>query len=99
MEGAQIDSDFTLRPDLITFPLPTISGSAAVPSTVSVLANGNTLFSRQIAAGPFEIPELPVVTGANNVSLTVTNALGRQVTIDLPFYASSTLLAAGLQSY
>ena len=36
MEGAQIRSDFSMRPDLITFPLPTISGTAAVPSTVDV---------------------------------------------------------------
>jgi outer membrane usher protein len=97
--GVQINTDFTLRPDLITFPLPTIGGSVAVPSTVSVLTNGNTLFSRQVGAGPFEIPQLPVVTGANTISLNVTNALGRQVTINVPFYASATLLAEGLQSY
>ncbi len=97
--GLQISSDFGLRPDLVTFPLPTISGSAAVPSTVDLLVNGNNLLSRQVGAGPFEIPQLPVVTGAGTVSVTVTNALGRQVVVTLPFYASSALLAPGLQTY
>jgi outer membrane usher protein len=97
--GAQVASNFSLRPDLVTFPLPTISGSAAVPSTVDVLVNGNRLLSRQVQAGPFQIPQLPVVTGAGTVSMTVTNALGKQQLVTLPFYASSDLLAPGLQTY
>ncbi|KUZ98490.1 usher protein [Burkholderia ubonensis] len=97
--GAQVTSDFSLRPDLVTFPLPLVSGSAAVPSTVDVLANGTRLFSRQVEAGPFEIPQLPVVTGAGTISVTLTNALGRQVVATLPFYASSALLAPGLQTF
>ena len=97
--GAQVSLDFGLRPDLITFPLPSVSGSAAVPSTVDVLVNGTRLFSREIAAGPFEIPQLPVVTGAGTVSTTVTNALGRQVATNLPFYATSALLTPELQMF
>lgn len=97
--GVQVSSDFGLRPDLVTFPLPTVSGSVAVPSTVDLLVNGNRLLSREVGAGPFEIPQLPVVTGAGTVTTTVTNALGRQVVVTLPFYASSALLAPGLQTY
>lgn len=99
MGGVQISSDFSIRPDLVTFPLPSISGAVAVPSTVDILANGSRLFSQQVEAGPFEIPHLPVVTGANNISMTLTNALGRQVTVSLPFYASAALLSPGLQSF
>ncbi|MDI1238539.1 MAG: fimbria/pilus outer membrane usher protein [Polaromonas sp.] len=97
--GAQITSDFSLRPDLVTFPLPSVRGSAAVPSTLDVLVNGNRLLSRPVGAGPFEIAQLPVVTGAGSVSLTLTNALGQQVLTTLPFYASSALLAPGLQTF
>ncbi len=97
--GLQITSDFSLRPDLVTFPLPSLSGATAVPSTVDVLVNGNRTLSREIGAGPFEVPQVPVVTGANTVSLSVINALGKQEQVTLPFYASATLLAPGLQSY
>ena len=97
--GAEINSDFSMRPDLVTFPLPTLGGSAAVPSTVDVLVNGTRLLSRDIQPGPFQVPQLPVVTGAGTVTMTVTNPLGRQVTTTLPVYASTALLAPGLQSY
>ncbi len=70
-----------------------------MPLTVDVLVNGNRLLSRQVGAGPFEIPQLPVVAGAGTVALTLTNALGRQVVTTLPFYASADLLAPGLQTF
>ena len=98
-EGVQVESDFSMRPDLITFPMPTLSGSAAVPSTVEVLMDGNMAASGDVGAGPFQIPQLPVVTGAGTISMTVTNALGQQVTVTQPFYASSSLLAPGLQTF
>ena len=99
LEGVQLRSDFSMRPDLVTIPLPMIAGSTAVPSTVSVLADGSMAVSQRVDAGPFEIPQLPVVSGAGTISMTVTNALGQQVTVSQPFYASSTLLAPGLQTY
>jgi len=97
--GVQINSDFSMRPDLVTFPLPSITGSTAVPSTVNVLADGNLAISGQIAPGPFEVPQLPVVSGAGTISMTVTNALGQQVTLTQPFYASTAMLAPGLQTF
>jgi outer membrane usher protein len=99
LEGIQIISDFSMRPDLVTFPMPSIAGSAAVPSTVNVLADGNLTVSSQVSAGPFEIPQLPVVQGAGTISMTVTDAMGHQVTLSQPFYASSTMLAPRLQTF
>ncbi len=99
MEGVQLHSDFALRPDLITFPLPSLSGSAAVPSTVNVLANGNLVLSSQVGSGPFQTPQLPVINGAGNITMTMTNAMGQQVTVNQPFYTSSELLKPGLQQF
>jgi outer membrane usher protein len=97
--GAQVKSDFALRPDLVTMPLPLVSGTVAVPSTVDVLVNGDRVFSQQVQPGPFQIPQLPVVSGASTISMAVTNALGQQVVQTLPFYGSAGLLAPGLQSF
>jgi outer membrane usher protein len=99
MAGVQVRSDFSMRPDLVTFPLPSIKGSTAVPSTVEVLANGSLAASSQVGAGPFQVPQLPVVSGAGTISMTVTDALGQQVTTTQPFYASTQLLAPGLQTF
>ncbi|HLF12512.1 MAG TPA: fimbrial biogenesis outer membrane usher protein, partial [Gammaproteobacteria bacterium] len=44
--GFQVQRNFGLRPDLVTFPLPAISGSAAVPSTVDVYVNNMKTYSQ-----------------------------------------------------
>jgi len=97
--GFQVSSDFAVRPDLITYPLPVLSASAAVPSTVDVMVNGIRQFGEAVQPGPFAVHSLPVVTGAGEVAVTVTDALGRQTLVTLPFYASSALLRPGLASF
>ncbi len=99
MEGVQIRSDFSMRPDLVTFPLPSIAGSASVPSTVDVLVNGNLVSSSQVDPGPFQVPQLPVISGSGTITMTMTNAQGGQVTVTQPFYGGSSLLAPGLQTF
>ncbi len=97
--GAQIMSDFSMRPDLVTFPLPVLAGAVAVPSTLDLLVNGTHLLSRAMPAGPFEIPQLPIVAGSGKISMIITDALGRQITTSLPYFASQNMLAEGLESY
>jgi outer membrane usher protein len=97
--GFQVTRDFTMRPDLVTFPLPLVAGSVTVPSTVDVLVNNTRVLSSQVQSGPFQVQQLPVITGAGSVQMTVTNALGQQVTTNLPFYASASLLAPGLHTW
>lgn len=97
--GAQIASDFSLRPDLVTYPLPMVSASATVPSTVDVMVNGIQQYTHPVQPGPFTVQTLPIVTGAGEVAVMVQNALGQQVLATLPFYASSALLKPGLSSY
>jgi outer membrane usher protein len=99
MEGLQVRSDFTMRPDLITFPLPSIGGSAAVPSTLDVLVNGNLVASNEVNSGPFQVSQLPVISGAGTITMTLTDAQGTQVTVSQPFYGGSVLLAKGLQTF
>ena len=96
MGGVQVSRDFSMRPDLVTFPLPLVAGQAATPSTVDVLVNNVRVLSRQVAPGPFQAPQLPLISGAGNVAVTVTDALGRQVTTDRPFTRAPPLLAPGL---
>jgi outer membrane usher protein len=98
LAGLQVRSDFSMRPDLITFPMPSIKGTAAVPSSVDVLTDGNLVASGQIGSGPFEVPQLPVMSGAGTITLAMTNAMGQRV-VTQPFYASSALLAPGLQTF
>jgi len=97
--GVQVASDFALRPDLVTYPLPQISSTAAVPSTVNVMVNGVRQLSEPVQPGPFSVRTLPVVTGVGEVAVAVVDLLGRETLISLPFYASTALLTRGLGSY
>jgi outer membrane usher protein len=97
--GFQLSTNFALRPDLVTYPVPAISGGAAVPSTVDVLVNGVRQLSTHVDAGPFYVPQLPIVSGAGQVSVAVRDAAGHQTVRTSSFYLSSALLKPGLSSY
>ena len=97
--GVQYGTNFTLRPDLITYPLPAFPGTAVVPSTVDVLVNGSRIGAQQVPPGPFTINNVPVVTGAGDVQLVVRDAFGQQQVITQPFYTSRQLLKPGLDDF
>ena len=97
--GVQSQSNFALRPDLITAPLPTLGGTAAVPSTVDVYVNSIKTFSQDIGPGPFSLNNVPLVSGAGNAQLVIRDSSGHETKTTVPFYASSILLAPGLSSW
>lgn len=94
--GIQLRRNFDLRPDLVLYPLPAFAGSAAVPSTLDVYVNDTLRLSEGLPAGPFEIVNLPVVTGAGEARLVLRDAAGRETISVSPFFASPQLLRPGL---
>lgn len=97
--GAQFGTDFSLRPDLIKYPTPNLGGEATVPSTVDLFVNGIRQLSQPVPPGPFEIRQAPIATGAGQISVAITDELGRQTFRTVPFYATDRLLADNLSSY
>lgn len=96
--GIQWGTEFALQPDRITFPLPSIAGSAALASTAQLYVNGVRQARPQpLEAGAFRFDSVPTLTGSGELSVTLRDALGREQTISQPFYASPRLLAAGLR--
>lgn len=97
--GMQWGTSFDTQPGFVPFPLPGARGEAVLPSTLDVYVNNALRLRRDIPAGPFEISNLPVVTGQGQVQLVVRDLLGRQQVITQPYYASPTLLRQGLSDY
>ncbi len=97
--GVQIRRNFSLRPDLVTMPMPELSGSAAVPSTVDVYIDNARRATSSVASGPFTVTNLPVVTGAGTARMVVRDVLGRETVTETPFYASADLLAKGFADF
>lgn len=97
--GFQAGRNFALRPDLVTMPLPSASGSAAVPSTLDVYVNNIKAFSQDVQAGPYNVTNIPAVTGAGDAKVVVRDASGRETQTSLPFFTSSWLLKPSLTDF
>ncbi len=97
--GIRWARNFSLRPGYFTFPMPSLSGSAALPSTIDVLVNNQRQQSQTVDPGPFAITNVPVVTGAGEVNLVVRDMLGVETLVTQSYYTSPTLLAAGLSDF
>lgn len=97
--GLQLARNFALRPDLLTMPMPDFEGTAAVPSTIDIYANGSTIYSGAVPAGPFTIANVPILSNAGTARMVVTESTGRTVETNYPFFTSPLLLRQGLLDY
>lgn len=99
MGGMQMQRNFSLRPDLITQPLPSFSGSAVVPSTVDVYVGNTKTYSQDVPAGPFEISNIPTVSSNGTARIVVRDAAGHETETTAPFITATTLLRSGLYDF
>ena len=97
--GVQFGTNFATQPTLVTTPMLAAHGSAVVPSTVDVFVNGARVASQDVPPGPFTIDHVPSITGAGQMQVVVTDALGRQQILSQPYYTGPALLRAGLSEY
>lgn len=99
MGGIQIGRAWRIRPDLVTMPLPSFAGEAAVPSAVDLYIDGQRQQQRVVDPGRFVLQDQPVITGAGNAQVVTTDAIGRQIATDIPFYVAPDMLATGLTDF
>ncbi|WP_194755986.1 fimbria/pilus outer membrane usher protein [Aliidiomarina indica] len=97
--GIRWARDFSLRPGFIAMPMPSLSGTAALPSTIDVLINNQRRAIEQVPPGPFELTNVPVTSGAGEINLIVRDLLGRESIINQSYYFSPRLLAKGLSDF
>jgi outer membrane usher protein len=97
--GFQVRSDYSLDPQMITFPVPRFNGSAALPSTVDLYVNNVRQYSGSVPGGPFVVNGGLGITGAGTATVVVHDEFGRNVSTTMPIYVDNRLLAPGLNSY
>ncbi|GGB28492.1 fimbriae protein [Sphingomonas metalli] len=97
--GAELSRNFALRPDLITVPLPSFAGEAAVPTGVDLFIDGYRQSRAEVAPGRFVLDSVPVVNGAGEARIVTTDAVGRQIATVIPFYVAPELLRPGLTDF
>ncbi|WP_120716856.1 fimbria/pilus outer membrane usher protein [Tsuneonella amylolytica] len=99
MGGLQIASDFDLRPDLVTIPLPAFSGQVAVPTTLDIVGADRRYEVGKIEPGEFTVRNIPVAPGRGELSVVLRDTLGRETIQTARFYNSRDLLAPTTTGY
>lgn len=97
--GVQFATNFATQPGFVAMALPNVSGSAAVPSVVDIYVNNVLQTQRQVAPGPFQLTDVPVVTGSGDIRLVVRDPLGRDSVVTQSYYVGPQLLSGGLHDY
>lgn len=97
--GLQYGSNFALTPGFVSQPLPSLRGLSAAPSTVELYVNDVLRQVSTVPTGPFAIDNFPTLTGNGEARLVVRDLLGRETVLVQSFFASSLLLAKGLDDW
>lgn len=97
--GIQWRKSFDLRPDLLTYPVASVQGSALVPSALSVYVNGIQQYGTSVPAGPYVVNRVAGFSGAGQATVVTRDEMGRSNVIEVPLYVDTRLLAQGLSEY
>ena len=99
MGGVEWRKNFDLRPDVLTYPVPQIGGSAVVPSSVALYVNQMQQYAGAVPDGPFVLNQVTGLNGAGQATLVTRDAVGREVATSVPLYIDTRLLAPGYDDY
>ncbi|MBH0200186.1 MAG: fimbrial biogenesis outer membrane usher protein [Nitrospira sp.] len=99
LAGVSLAKTFSLDPYYYFFPRPGLSGTALVPSTVSVYSDGGLMRRETVNPGQFDLHNLPVSNGYRMNRVVVRDIFGRETEILSPFYLSTRVLSSGVSEY
>ena len=97
--GVRVSRNFSLQPYRLTVPLASFAGEAVLPSTVDLFINGIRQSQQQVGPGQFQIDSTPVITGAGQAQMVITDINGQTRAISFSLYNSRQLLQAGLSDW
>ena len=97
--GVRASRNFALQPYRVTTPLASFAGDATLPSTVDLFINGVRQSSQQVRPGQFQIDSAPVINGAGQAQMVITDINGQSRVVDFALYNTTQLLQQGLTDW
>lgn len=97
--GLNISRDFGVIPTKNVRPIANQQFVLERTSSVDVYIDGILMRSIRLAPGAYDIRDLPLTTGVNNIQLVITDPSGRQEVINFSIATGISLLAAGEYEY
>ncbi|WP_157490804.1 fimbria/pilus outer membrane usher protein [Enterovibrio coralii] len=100
MGGLSIESDYAeLQPQRMVGPGNNQELILQESAEVEIEVNGQVIFSGRQEAGRFNLMNLPMVNGANDITVHVTYLSGKQETFVFTQFYNSNLLDKGMVNY
>ncbi|MBL8284443.1 MAG: fimbrial biogenesis outer membrane usher protein [Acinetobacter johnsonii] len=97
--GISFGTNFTNYPDFIYWNVPTLNGSAALPSTVDLYINGVNQYQQQVTPGHYNLNTGANIQQAGEAQIVVEDILGNRTVQNFSVYVTSQLLKPGLSEY
>ncbi|WP_241773689.1 fimbria/pilus outer membrane usher protein [Rickettsia asembonensis] len=97
--GIQYTTNFAVRPNLVTYPLPDFRGKSELPSSIEIFSNSVPIYNAKAHMGDFDVTNIPVITGRGDLIVKTQDITGKVQTITIPYYASPSLLREGLSNF
>ena len=97
--GVMLATDESMIPSAQREFAPAVRGIARSPARLEIRQNGYLLYSRQVAAGPFAVTDLPGMMGSGDLQVTVVESQGPAQRFTVPYTVPPVALRAGYMKY
>lgn len=97
--GLNWGTNYTERPNFIYWNMPSLQGSARVPSTVDLYINGVNIYSQKVSPGDYNLLMGAQIQQAGNAQIVVEDVLGNRSVQSFPIMVTNRLLRSGLNEY
>lgn len=98
--GLSVEKSYQkLQPAASIHPTGSQSFRIERPSTVDVMVNGYVSKRLHLRPGDYDLSDLPLTTGANDISLVIEDDLGNKRTLNFSVFSGRTLLAPGISQW
>lgn len=98
--GMTIEKSYQkLQPGFNIHPTGTSSFRLERPSTVEVMKNGAIIQRLSLRPGDYNMSDLPITTGSNDITLVITDDVGQKRTLNFTVFSGQALLAPGVSEW
>lgn len=98
--GVSVEKSYQkLQPGTSIHPTGSQSFRIERPSHVDVVINGHVAQRLNLRPGDYDLSDLPLMTGANDISLVIEDDLGQRRTLSFSVFSGLSLLAPGVSEW
>jgi outer membrane usher protein len=100
MLGVSLEKSYQkLQPGANIRPTGSRSFRIDRPSNVDVMVNGHVMQRLHLRPGDYNLDDLPLTSGANDISLAIEDDVGQKRTLDFTVFSGRSLLAPGISEW